>query len=37
MFDETYIHYAENGTDQNRIILLCDIERPMTRSLGTGV
>ncbi|MDP1541353.1 MAG: lipid A hydroxylase LpxO [Moraxellaceae bacterium] len=31
MFDETYIHYAENGTDQNRIILLCDIERPMTR------
>lgn len=30
MFDETYIHYAENGTDQNRIILLCDIERPMT-------
>ena len=31
MFDETYIHYAENMTDQNRIILLCDIERPMTR------
>ena len=30
MFDETYIHYAENMTDQNRIILLCDIERPMT-------
>ncbi|AXI04286.1 lipid A hydroxylase LpxO [Aquirhabdus parva] len=30
MFDETYIHYAENGTDENRIILLCDIERPMT-------
>lgn len=31
MFDETYIHYAENRTDANRIILLCDIERPMTR------
>ena len=31
MFDETYIHYAENGTDENRIILLCDIERPMTQ------
>lgn len=30
MFDETYIHFAENGTDHNRIILLCDIERPMT-------
>lgn len=30
MFDETYIHYAENGTDVNRIILLCDIERPLS-------
>lgn len=29
MFDETYIHYAENKTDQNRIILFADIERPM--------
>ncbi|MDE1163990.1 MAG: lipid A hydroxylase LpxO [Pseudomonas sp.] len=29
MFDETYIHYAENTTDQNRIILFCDIERPL--------
>ena len=29
MFDETYIHYAENTTQQNRIILFCDIERPM--------
>ncbi|MNI92597.1 Aspartyl/Asparaginyl beta-hydroxylase [compost metagenome] len=29
MFDETYIHYAENTTRQNRIILFCDIERPM--------
>lgn len=29
MFDETFIHYAENTTDQNRIILFCDIERPM--------
>ena len=24
MFDETYIHYAENKTDQNRIILFLD-------------
>ena len=29
MFDETYIHYAENTTEQNRIILFCDVERPM--------
>jgi beta-hydroxylase len=29
MFDETFIHYAENTTDKNRIILFCDIERPM--------
>ncbi len=29
MFDETYIHRAENGTDHDRIILFCDVERPM--------
>ncbi|PHV12653.1 lipid A hydroxylase LpxO [Chitinimonas sp. BJB300] len=29
MFDETYLHFAENRTDQNRIILFCDIERPL--------
>ncbi|MBV8466205.1 MAG: aspartyl/asparaginyl beta-hydroxylase domain-containing protein [Burkholderiales bacterium] len=29
MFDETYLHFAENTTDQNRIILFCDVERPM--------
>ncbi len=29
MFDETFIHYAENTTSHNRIILFCDIERPM--------
>jgi len=29
MFDETFIHYAENRTGVNRIILFCDIERPM--------
>ncbi|MCU1715901.1 lipid A hydroxylase LpxO [Pseudomonas sp. 5P_3.1_Bac2] len=29
VFDETYIHYAENATEQNRIILFCDVERPM--------
>ncbi|MEM6935187.1 MAG: aspartyl/asparaginyl beta-hydroxylase domain-containing protein [Pseudomonadota bacterium] len=30
LFDETYIHWAENQTDSDRIILFCDIERPMS-------
>lgn len=29
MFDETYIHWALNESGKTRIILLCDIERPM--------
>ncbi len=29
VFDETYIHYAENNTDQNRIIFFADVERPL--------
>ena len=29
VFDETYIHYAINETDQDRVILFCDVERPM--------
>ncbi|EBG5285935.1 aspartyl/asparaginyl beta-hydroxylase domain-containing protein [Salmonella enterica subsp. enterica] len=29
IFDETYVHWAENKTEQTRIILFCDIERPM--------
>lgn len=30
MFDETYLHYAANNTDSNRIILFLDIKRPVT-------
>lgn len=30
MFDETFIHYARNQTDQNRIILFLDVRRPVT-------
>jgi beta-hydroxylase len=30
VFDETYIHEAYNHTAHNRIILFCDIERPVT-------
>ena len=29
MFDETYIHYAENKTDMTRVIMFCDVERPL--------
>jgi len=29
LFDETYIHYAENLSGKHRLILFCDIERPM--------
>lgn len=33
MFDETYIHTAENRTDVTRVILFCDIERPLSNPL----
>ncbi len=29
LFDETFIHCAENDTDVARIILFCDVERPL--------
>ncbi|WP_435606067.1 lipid A hydroxylase LpxO [Pseudomonas knackmussii] len=29
VFDETYIHYAENTTQHDRVILFCDVERPL--------
>lgn len=29
MFDETFIHSAQNKTDQDRLILFCDIARPL--------
>lgn len=29
MFDETYLHHAENQTDKNRIVLFLDIKRPV--------
>jgi len=33
MFDETYIHYAENTTQMPRVILFCDVERPLKSRL----
>jgi beta-hydroxylase len=29
VFDETYIHWVRNDTDKDRLILLCDVERPL--------
>jgi beta-hydroxylase len=37
MFDETFIHSAENATQTNRIILFCDVERPMKYSFMTAM
>jgi beta-hydroxylase len=33
IFDETYIHSAENASDVARLILFCDIERPLAPRL----
>lgn len=33
MFDETYIHFAANETDRQRIVLFCDVERPVHTKL----
>lgn len=29
MFDETFVHWVKNETEQTRVILFCDIERPL--------
>lgn len=29
VFDETYIHHAENNAESDRLILFCDLERPV--------
>lgn len=30
MFDETYVHWVKNETEQTRVILFCDVERPLS-------
>lgn len=30
LFDETYVHHVANNTDQYRLILMCDVARPMS-------
>lgn len=37
VFDETYIHSAKNESDIDRVILFCDIERPLRNRIATGI
>jgi beta-hydroxylase len=37
LFDETYLHYAENTTSDDRLILFCDVERPFKTQAMTAV
>jgi beta-hydroxylase len=37
LFDETYLHYAENTTSDDRLILFCDVERPLKTRAMTAV
>jgi beta-hydroxylase len=37
VFDETYLHFAENKTEVNRIVLFCDIERPMRYRFAAAI
>lgn len=36
MFDETFVHYAKNETAMDRIVLFCDVERPMRNKIATA-
>tara|TARA_B100000676_G_scaffold298179_1_gene340815 strand:- start:630 stop:1547 length:918 start_codon:yes stop_codon:yes gene_type:complete len=35
IFDETFIHWAENFSGQDRLILFCDVERPLRFRFAT--
>src|ERR1700744_5194439 len=37
VFDETYVHWAENRTDQTRVILFADVERPLKSRVIAGI
>jgi beta-hydroxylase len=37
VFDETYVHWVENKTDQTRVILFADVERPLRSRLMTAI
>jgi beta-hydroxylase len=37
VFDETYVHWAENRTNETRVILFADVERPLKSGLMTAI
>jgi beta-hydroxylase len=37
LFDETYIHYAENQSEADRLIMFCDVVRPMRFRFATKI
>jgi beta-hydroxylase len=37
LFDETYIHSVNNDTDQDRIILFCDVTRPLRTPIARAI
>jgi beta-hydroxylase len=37
LFDETFVHYPENTTSDTRIILFCDVERPLHTGFVTAL
>ena len=37
VFDETFIHRAENQTNHQRLILFCDIERPLSNRFAQAL
>lgn len=37
LFDPTFIHRAVNETDETRIVLFCDVARPMTNRFAAAV
>jgi beta-hydroxylase len=37
LFDPTFVHHARNETDETRVILFCDVERPMRNRVATAV
>ena len=37
MFDETYVHWVKNETEKTRVILFCDIERPLSNHVMTRI
>ena len=37
LFDETYLHWAKNKTDRDRLILLCDVSRPLRSRIAAAL